>query len=77
MNILILGPGCPKCRDAEKAVKAVLQEAGVEASVEKVTDFQESARCGGGVTPAGVSDGEIKGVGKVPAKKDILDWIDG
>jgi len=77
MNILVLGPGCPKCTEAEKVVKTTLQEAGVEASVEKITDFQEIAKLGVFSTPAVVIDGEIKCVGKVPAKKDILDWING
>ena len=77
MNILVLGPGCAKCNEAEKIVKTALQEAGVEASVEKITDFQEIARLGVFSTPAVVIDGEIKCVGKVPDKKDILDWIDG
>ena len=77
MNILVLGPGCPKCTEAEKVVKTTLQEAGVEASVEKITHFQEIAKLGVFSTPAVVIDGEIKCVGKVPAKKDILDWING
>ena len=75
MNILVLGPGCLKCTEAEKIVKAALQEAGVEASVEKITDFQEIAKLGVFSTPAVVIDGEIKCVGKVPAKNEVTDWI--
>ena len=77
MNILVLGPGCAKCTEAEKIVKTALQEAGVEASVEKITDFQEIAKLGVFSTPAVVIDGEIKCVGKVPDKKEILGWING
>ena len=75
MNILVLGPGCPKCTEAEKIVKAALQEAGVEASVKKVSDFQEIAKLGVFSTPAVMIDGEIKCVGKVPSKSDVIDWI--
>ena len=77
MNILVLGPGCAKCNEAEKIVKTALQEAGVEASVEKITDFQEIAKLGVFSTPAVVIDGEIKCVGKVPVKNEILEWING
>ncbi len=75
MNILVLGPGCPKCTEAEKNVKTVLQEAGVEASVEKISDFQEIAKLGVFSTPAVVVDGQIKCVGKVPDKNEILAWL--
>ena len=75
MNILVLGPGCPKCTEAEKIVKTTLQEAGIEASVEKISDFQKIAQMGVFSTPAVVIDGEIKCVGKVPSKSEVLDWI--
>jgi len=75
MNILVLGPGCPKCTEAEKNVKAAIQEAGVEASVEKISDFQKIAKLGVFSTPAVVIDGEIKCVGKVPSKSEVIDWI--
>jgi small redox-active disulfide protein 2 len=75
MNILVLGPGCPKCTEAEKNVKTALQEAGVEASVEKISDFQEIAQMGVFSTPAVVIDGEIKCVGKVPSKSEVIDWV--
>ena len=75
MNILVLGPGCPKCTEAEKVVKTALQDAGVKASVKKISDFQEIAKLGVFSTPAVVIDGEIKCVGKVPAKTEVIDWI--
>ena len=75
MNILVLGPGCPKCTEAEKIVKKALQEAGVQASVEKISDFQEIAKLGVFSTPAVVIDGKIKCVGKVPSKSEVLEWL--
>ena len=75
MEILVLGPGCAKCTEAEEVVKSTLQEAGVQASVKKVIDFQQIAQLGVFSTPAVVIDGEIKCVGRVPDKKDILTWI--
>jgi small redox-active disulfide protein 2 len=75
MNVLVLGPGRPKCTEAEKIVNTALQEAGVEASVEKVSDFQEIAKLGVFSTPAVVMDGEVKCVGKVPSKSEVIDWI--
>lgn len=75
MEIKILGPGCAKCRKTEEMVKEALNESGVEATVEKVTDIMKIAGYGVMGTPAVVIDGEVKSVGKVPTKADINSWI--
>jgi small redox-active disulfide protein 2 len=75
MDIKVLGPGCPKCQQTEKIVKDTIAESGVEASVEKVTDVMEIAGYGVFGTPAVVIDGEVKSVGKIPKKEEILGWI--
>ncbi len=75
MKIKVCGPGCAKCHEAERIVREALGEAGIEARVEKVTDFNEIASLGVFSTPAVVIDGQVKSVGKVPNKKDVLSWI--
>ena len=75
MEIKVLGPGCPRCHQTEKIVKDAIAESGVEASVEKVTDVMEIAGYGVFGTPAVVVDGEVKSVGKIPKKEEVLGWI--
>ena len=75
MDIKVLGPGCPKCQQAEKIVKEAVAEAGVDARIEKVTDTMEIAGYGVFGTPAVVVDGEVKSVGKIPKKQDVISWI--
>ncbi len=75
MEIKILGPGCPKCQQTEKTVKDVVDEAGIDASVEKVTNTLEIAEYGVFGTPAVVIDGEVKSVGKIPSKDEVQSWI--
>jgi small redox-active disulfide protein 2 len=75
MEIKVLGPGCPKCKQTEKIVKDAVAESGVAASVEKVTDAMEIAGYGVFGTPAVIVDGEVKCVGKIPKKGEILQWI--
>lgn len=75
MLIKVMGPGCPKCAEAEKIVRAAVAESGAGAVVEKVTDFQEIAKHGVFSTPAVVIDGTVKCVGKVPTKKEVLGWL--
>jgi small redox-active disulfide protein 2 len=76
MDIKVLGPGCPKCNQTEKVVREALTEAGVEAQVEKVTGAMEIAGYGVFGTPAVVVDGEVKSVGKIPKKQDVIGWIE-
>lgn len=75
MEIKVLGPGCAKCQQTEKAVQEAVAEAGVSANVEKVTDLMKIASYGVFGTPAVVVDGEVKSVGKIPSKDEIKGWL--
>ena len=75
MDIKVLGPGCPKCERTEKIVRDAVAESGVDASVEKVTDVLAIAEYGVFGTPAVVVDGEVKSVGKIPKKEEVINWI--
>lgn len=75
MEIKVCGPGCAKCHEVERVVREALAEAGKEATVEKISDFNEIAKMGIFSTPAVVIDGQVKCVGKAPTKKEVLAWI--
>ncbi|WP_022663438.1 thioredoxin family protein [Paucidesulfovibrio longus] len=75
MKIQVFGPGCAKCTQTEKVVREALAESGVQADVVKITDFQEIASFGVFSTPAVAVDGEVKLVGAVPTKNDVLGWL--
>ena len=75
MEIKVLGPGCAKCKKTEEVVQEAVAEAGVEASVDKVTGMMDIAAYGVMGTPAVVIDGQVKCVGKVPSKEQVKDWL--
>jgi small redox-active disulfide protein 2 len=75
MEIKVLGPGCPKCQQTEKHVKAAVSEAGVEAQIKKVTDIMKIAGYGVFGTPAVVVNGNVKSVGKIPSVEEIKKWL--
>ena len=75
MEIKVLGPGCPKCQQTEKVVKEAVAESGVAANIEKVTDIMKIAGYGVFGTPAVVIDGEVKSVGKIPKREEVLGWL--
>lgn len=73
--VQVMGPGCTKCNDTAKIVEEAIAESGAEARMEKVSDFAEIARFGVFTTPAVAVDGEVKIVGKVPKKADVIGWL--
>lgn len=77
MIIKVLGPGCAKCSEVERIVREAVAESGRAVEVEKVTDMQEFMKYGVFSTPAVIVDDQVKAVGKVPGKKDVLAWING
>lgn len=75
MKIQVLGTGCSKCKKLfEQAEKAVIQ-AGVQAQMEKVENFQEIMKFGVPMTPALVVNGEVKSAGKIPETAEIVTWL--
>lgn len=71
MKIQILGTGCPKCKQLADHAQQAVDELGVEAQVEKVTNLNDILAFGVMVTPALVVDGQVKVTGKVPSVEDI------
>ncbi len=75
MEILICGPGCASCEKAGNVIKAAVAARGVEATITKVTDFQEMAKLGVFSTPAVIIDGEVRCVGRVPGQAEAESWL--
>ena len=75
MDIKVLGPGCARCQQTVEHAKEAVAECGIEANIEKVTGAMEIAGYGVFGTPAVVIDGEVKCVGKIPSKEDIMKWL--
>jgi len=75
MEIKVCGPGCASCEKTQKIVEAAVAAKGVEATISKVTDFQEIAQLGIFSTPAVVIDGTVKSVGNIPKQAEVEGWL--
>jgi small redox-active disulfide protein 2 len=75
MEIRVLGPGCPKCKQLDKLVREVIEENLIDASVTKVEDIVEIMNYGIMTTPAMVINGKVVIKGIVPSKEEILKKI--
>ncbi len=75
MIIKILGTGCPKCKKLEENARQALVEAGVDATIEKVTDLDKIMDYGVMITPALVIDEKVLASGKLLSASDIIALI--
>ncbi|MEX6587465.1 thioredoxin family protein [Paraclostridium bifermentans] len=75
MEIKILGSGCSNCNDLLKRTEKAVEELGIEATFEKVTDMVQIMSFGVMKTPALVVNGKVKASGRVPSVEDIKDLL--
>ena len=71
MKIAILGTGCPKCKQAAEVVHKAVEQAGIEATIQKVEDIREIMKFNVLTTPAVAVDGQVKFFGKVPTVDEV------
>jgi small redox-active disulfide protein 2 len=71
MQLLIIGPGCAKCKTLAQFTEQAVKELGVAAEINKVTDLKQIMALSVMMTPALAVNGTIKVVGKVPSVAEI------
>lgn len=75
LNVLVIGPGCAKCRTLAQLTEQAVQELGVPAEINKVTDLNQIMALGVMMTPALAVNGTVKVVGKVPSVAEIKNLL--
>ena len=71
MHVKILGPGCKNCQNLETRTRQALDRLGLDAEVEKVTDYAAIAGYGVMKTPGLVADEKLLVSGRVPTTEEI------
>ena len=75
MIIKVLGPGCANCQNLEKATRQAVDALGLDATIEKVTDYADIAAYGVMSTPALVVDEQLVLSGRVPTAAQVRDLL--
>jgi small redox-active disulfide protein 2 len=75
VRITVLGPGCRNCALLEKRVRDAVEELGLDAQIDKVTDYDEILAWGVLATPGLAVDGRVVISGKVPTTSAIAQLI--
>lgn len=70
-EVLVLGPGCAKCKETYKVVERVISENSLDVKLSKVEDITEMMKYNIMATPAVVVDGAVKIKGHVPSADEV------
>jgi len=75
VHVKILGSGCANCVNLEKATRQAVNELGLDATFEKVTDHADIAAYGIMRTPGLVVDEQVLLSGRVPTTRQVKDLL--
>jgi len=75
VNIKVLGSGCANCKRLEATARKVVGGLGIEAEIEKVTDYAEIMKWPILSTPGLVVNDKLVSAGRIPSEAEITDWL--
>ncbi|MHB8203709.1 MAG: thioredoxin family protein [Desulfomonilaceae bacterium] len=75
ISVVVVGPGCAECNRLEQSVMVALNELGIPASLDHITDMKEASKYGFIATPGLIINGEIVSGGTVPQINKIKEWL--
>jgi len=75
MEIIVAGPGCPRCIVTENNIKKACEELGLEARITYLYDVKEFPKLGIILTSAIVINGQVVVSGKVPTVEELKEIL--
>jgi small redox-active disulfide protein 2 len=75
INIKVLGSGCANCKRLEETARKAVETLGIEAEIEKVTNYAEIMKYPILSTPGLVINEKLVSAGRIPSEKEITDWL--
>ncbi|MHB8087013.1 MAG: thioredoxin family protein [Anaerolineaceae bacterium] len=75
VNIKVLGPGCNNCKQLESNARKAVETLGIEAEIQKVTDYAEIMKWPILSTPGLVINNKLVSAGRIPSEQEITDWL--
>jgi small redox-active disulfide protein 2 len=73
--IKVLGSGCANCRKLEAVTKKVIDNLGLEAQIEHVTEYADIMKYPILSTPGLVVNEKVVSSGRIPSEGEIAGWL--
>ena len=75
LTIKVLGPGCANCVKVEAVARKAITTLGIEAHLEKVTDYAKIMEYPILATPGLVVNEQLVVAGRIPAESEVISHI--
>ena len=75
LTIKILGSGCPNCQRLASVAEQAVASLGIEASIEKVTDYSRMMEYNILSTPGLVVNEKLVSSGRIPSEAEVTSLI--
>ena len=75
VNIKVLGSGCANCKRLEGLVSKAVAARGIQAEIEKVTDYAEIMKWPILATPGLVINDKLVSAGRIPGEAEVTGWL--
>lgn len=75
VNIKVLGSGCSNCKRLEANARKAVETLGIEAEIEKVTEYAEIMKYPIMATPGLVINEKLVSAGRIPNEVEISGWL--
>ncbi len=75
IEIKVLGSGCPNCKRLEQIANKVIGTLGADATIEKVTNYQQIVDLGVMSTPGLIVNDKVVSSGRIPSEAEVTEWI--
>ena len=73
--IKVLGSGCENCKKVEAVARQAVAMLGIEAQVEKVTEYADIKQYPTLSTPGLVINEKLVSAGRIPTEAEVTTWL--
>ena len=75
LTIKVLGPGCDNCKKVEAVTRKAVVTMGLEAQIDKVTDYAAIHKYPIMATPGLVVNEKLVCAGRIPTEAEVTTWL--